>query len=292
MEDSSSTTSRKRSKKKLVGGFGNYCCVPGCKSAFYDKNREKTKTSLFTIPKREDLRKIWPNVLKHVRGKGGADSFDVRNPNKRIYVCEFHFKDEDLETTLGRGKKKVKAGRVPSIFREQPVKQKATRPPPKNRPTSFDESETGSDQVLSSSSPSAEKEPSETYAKEVSETERLIEEIRQLRTKNECLQKKNNMSLEENKLLKLQRFSFENLCENKEQFRSAIGLNPDCFMRLFNYLNPGDDCSNIKFYSNSKRLSEEKYTNSEEVKSGPKPKISAKEQLLMYLSWLKNGFTL
>ena len=40
------------------------------------------------------------------------------------------------------------------------------------------------------------------------------------------------------------------------------------------------------------RLSEEKYTNSEEVKSGSKPKISAKEQLLMYLSWLKNGFIL
>ena len=231
-------------------------------------------------------------MLKHVPRKGGADSFDVKNPNKRIYVCEFHFKDEDLTTILGRGKRKVKAGRVPSIFREQPVKQKATRPPPKNRPASFGESETESDQVLSSSSPSSEKEPSESYVEEASETERLIEEIKQLRTKNECLQKKNNMLLEENKLLKLQRFSFENLCENKEQFRSATGLNPDCFMSLFNYLNPGDDCSNIKFYDTSKRLSEEKYTNSEEVKSGPKPKISAKEQLFMYLSWLKNVFTL
>ena len=231
--------------------------------------------------------------MKHVRRKGGADSFDVKNPNKRIYVCEFHFKDEDLTTTLGRGKRKVKAGRVPSIFREQPVKQKATRPPPKNRPASFVESETESDQVLSSSSPSSEKEPSESYVEEASETERLIEEIKQLRTKNECLQKKNNMLLEENKLLKLQRFSFENLCENKEQFRSATGLNPDCFMSLFNYLkNPGDDCRNIKFYDTSKRLSEQKYTNSEEVKSGPKPKLSAKEQLFMYLSWLKNAFAL
>ena len=41
------------------------------------------------------------------------------------------------------------------------------------------------------------------------------------------------MLLEENKLLKLQRFSFENLCENKEQFRGATGLNLDC---LFNCL--------------------------------------------------------
>ena len=26
---------------------GNYCYVPGCKSAFYDKNREKTNISFF-----------------------------------------------------------------------------------------------------------------------------------------------------------------------------------------------------------------------------------------------------
>ena len=63
-------------------------------------------------------------------------------------------------------------------------------------------------------------------------------------------------------------------------------------MRFFNYLNPGDECSNIKFYDTSKRLSEEKCTNSEEVKSGPKPQISAKEQLFLCLSWLKNGCTL
>ena len=55
------------------------------------------------------------------------------------------------------------------------------------------------------------------------------------------------MLLEENKLLELLRLSFENFCENKEQFLNATGINPDCFMRLFNYLNPGDDCSNIKF---------------------------------------------
>ena len=68
-----------------------YCCVPGCKFVFYDKNREKTNISLFSIPKREDLRKKWLNVLKHARRKGGKDSFNVKIPNKRIYVYEFHF---------------------------------------------------------------------------------------------------------------------------------------------------------------------------------------------------------
>ena len=83
-------------KKILVGGFGNYCCVPGCKSSFRDK--------------REDLRKKWLNVLKHVHRKGGTGSFDVKNPNKRICVCEFRFKDEDLTTILGRRKNKVRLG--------------------------------------------------------------------------------------------------------------------------------------------------------------------------------------
>ena len=106
--------------------------MPGSKSVFYHKNREKTNISLFTIPKREDLKKKWPLVLKHVRRKKGADSLYVKNPNKKIYVCEFHSKDEDLTTTFGRGEKKVRAGRIPSIFREQPVKTKATRPLPKN----------------------------------------------------------------------------------------------------------------------------------------------------------------
>ena len=104
MEESSSTTLSKCPKKNLAGGFGNYCFVPVCKSPFYDKNREKTNISLFTIPKSKDLRKKWLNVLKHVRRKEGADSFDVKNPNKRTNVCEFHFKDEDLLWAEGKGK--------------------------------------------------------------------------------------------------------------------------------------------------------------------------------------------
>ena len=65
-------------------------------------------------------------------------------------------------------------------------------------------------------------------------------------------------------------------------------------MCLFNYLNPGDDCSNNKLYDMclSKCLSEKRYTKSEEDEFGPKPKISAKQQLFIYLSWLKNVFTL
>ena len=56
-------------KKTLVGGFGNYCCVPGCKSSFRDK--------------REDLRKKWLNVLKHVHEKPKQKNMCVRVPFQR-----------------------------------------------------------------------------------------------------------------------------------------------------------------------------------------------------------------
>ena len=52
---------------------------------------------------------------------------------------------------------------------------------------------------------------------------------------------------------------------------SATGINPDCSMRSCNYLNLREDCSNIKFYGTFKDMTEKKYTNSEVVKSGPKP---------------------
>ena len=58
------------------------------------------------------------------------------------------------------------------------------------RLTSFVEFETKSDEVLSSSSSSSEKEPSESYVQEASGTKKLIEEINQLQRKIECLQKK------------------------------------------------------------------------------------------------------
>ena len=37
---------KKMSKKILVGGFGNYICVPGCKNVFYNKNRRLIYLSL------------------------------------------------------------------------------------------------------------------------------------------------------------------------------------------------------------------------------------------------------
>ena len=40
-------TNRTRPDELSGGGRGEYCCVPGCKNARYDKHGEKTKIGLF-----------------------------------------------------------------------------------------------------------------------------------------------------------------------------------------------------------------------------------------------------
>ena len=53
----SNCSSKKRPEKKCSAGFGDYCYMPECRSAFYTKRDEKRiKTSLFRkiARKRED----------------------------------------------------------------------------------------------------------------------------------------------------------------------------------------------------------------------------------------------
>ena len=76
------------------------------------------------------------------------------------------------------------------------------------------------------------------------------------------------------------------MSNNKELFRIAIGLEIESFECLFEYLNPGEDCCNIRYH-------ERLYNQNESTdKTGPKPKLPPIEQLFLYLTWLKNGFTI
>ena len=43
-------SSQKRPQKNCRGGLRDYCCIPGCQSAFYDANRVKTGIALFKLP--------------------------------------------------------------------------------------------------------------------------------------------------------------------------------------------------------------------------------------------------
>ena len=94
---------KKTSENNLVSGLVTIVVYLVVKVHFPTKI-ERILIYLYLQSLKEDLRKKWLRVCKHICRKGGADSFDVKNSNKIIHVCEYHFKDEDLTTTLGRAK--------------------------------------------------------------------------------------------------------------------------------------------------------------------------------------------
>ena len=91
-------------------------------------------------------------------------------------------------------------------------------------------------------------------------------------------------------------YNYENISRNKEHFKKATGLDHESFLNLFEFVDPGEDCENIKSYDSSKRLSETQFPLSSSsvdlLKSGRKSKVTAINQLFLYLVWLRNGFTL
>ena len=130
--------SKKRHQKNYRGGFGDYCCISRCQSAFYDANRVKTDTALFKLPKDPVLRKKWLQVIKRYRRTGGADKF---NKTKKAMVCEFHFSPKQIRVSLGIGRKTYLPRSVPSVFEFKPEEKKKERKPPKprnNQETSFE----------------------------------------------------------------------------------------------------------------------------------------------------------
>ena len=89
-------------------------------------------------------------------------------------------------------------------------------------------------------------------------------------------------------------YCYEVLCDDTVHFRKATGLELDSFNELFTFLEPGINYNNIKFYEanfENKDVATDSI-NTSLTKCGPKPKIDARNQLFMCLSWLKNGFTL
>ena len=50
----SNCSSKKRPEKKFSAGFGDYCCIPECESAFYTKRDGKTSLFRKIAWKRED----------------------------------------------------------------------------------------------------------------------------------------------------------------------------------------------------------------------------------------------
>ncbi|XP_065681528.1 uncharacterized protein LOC136095184 [Hydra vulgaris] len=84
--------------------------------------------------------------------------------------------------------------------------------------------------------------------------------------------------------------SYENMSTDKKLFQKYTGIEHEQFINLYKFLNPGNNGENIKNHNSS--LSKKINILVNEEKSGPKPKLNTKDQLYMFLVWLKNGFTI
>ena len=75
----------------------------------------------------------------------------------------------------------------------------------------------------------------------------------------------------------------------EDKFCAATGLTVDAFNNLLDFFNLGTVICNITFCDTSSRLSKS-CDDIGSPKSSPKPKLSPRDQLFMYMTWLKNGF--
>ena len=97
---------------------------------------------------------------------------------------------------------------------------------------------------------------------------------------------------DENKMLQDKMFNYNNISKNEKNFRKTTGIELNKFHSLLKYVNPGEKCSNIKYYDRSQNEKGDSSVQEEFLKSEPASKLNADDKLFLYLSWLKNGFTL
>ena len=189
---------------------------------------------------------------------------------------------------MGIGRKTNLPGSVPSVFEFKPEEKKKERKPPKprnNQETSSEfetESESSDSQCFVDASNSLF-----GFPEDIDNISKLLAES--LRCKIEHFELENKKLMEENIKLKSHIYNFENVSESGDEFCAATGLTVESFNNLPEFLNPGKDSCNIKFYDTSSRLSQS-CDGIGSPKSGPKLKLSSQDQLIMYMTWLKNGF--
>ena len=289
-EEKYHNSSRRRPDPIEQGGRGTYCCIPGCGSAFYDNQNRKTGITLFLLPKDKGQKLLWKRAINNVRRKGPGDDFEINDTTR---VCEFHFKTEDIKVSINTGRKNIRDKTVVPVFKKKDEKPSTSRKPPKER---------HSIEPLESAMASCTMEPPEEPP--LSEVDLLKQEIATLKEENLSL--KNEV---ENLVSKLnnsdsKRYNFENIYSNKKFFKSETGLETDSFDELYDFLNPGENCANVKMYDSKTKKTQDKNdfvwmppeTKEKETsgkKQGPaKLKMNAKNQLFLYLTWLKGGFSI
>ena len=303
-------TFTRRPKELEIVGSGDFCCIPLCKNTTLDRDHSKSGIGFFSFPSDQNVRKEWIKIISRYRRKGGKDSFTIKKSTK---VCEFHFPINCIKVSLGYGKKSLVKGSVPSIFKFKEQSNKKKRKSPKKRcfePETVTESDSFTSMSDSEHEVSEGCNEADNENQSVEETcqncELLQLEINRLKNENEKLQNmlnecENSRQVIEEEKTKLEThvYNYENISKNPTFFKKATGLEKESFDSLFEFLDPGDDGSKLKYYDYAKDVAEQnisvsqkKTSNNTLQKRGPKPKLNSKDQLFMCLSWLKNGFTM
>ncbi|XP_004212347.2 uncharacterized protein LOC101241578 [Hydra vulgaris] len=260
-------SSETRPRQLESGGRGQYCCVPMCKNASYDKHKNKTNFGLFTFPKSNpQLLKKWINVFNSIRRQGGVDNFNVKK--KYTLVCEFHFNISDIILKPCSGRKTLHKDAIPKISKKKL---------PCNITTEALESGTCSN--IETDINFHIEHPKENVACE--NCQHLKEQLEQLKKENDFLKNENLtltiMNSKINKEIeskKQNEFNYKNISTEPKLFKSFTGLELDRF----------NDSSIEK---------KQKHSNIESMpKKGPKPKLCALDQFFMTLVYLKYGFAL
>jgi len=147
--------------------------------------------------------------------------------------------------------------------------------------------------VVDEARPGSSLEPEETLVK-LSEIDILRQEINEL--KNDNIYLRNKVENLESKVKELQNniYNYENISKDELLFKSETGLDTENFEILFNFLNPGENCINVKMYESKQAdfLDSSPYVLQSPSEKGRPVKLNPKNQLFLYLSWLKGGFTL
>ena len=96
-----------------------------------------------------------------------------------------------------------------------------------------------------------------------------------LEAENNALKAENDKQMKNERL-----YNYENISRNKEHFKKATGLDHESFLYLSEFVNPGEDCKNIKFYDSSQRLSEVQFL----LSSSSVDLLKSEESLKLQLS--------
>lgn len=296
----------------VIFAMPTHCCVPECNQKGV-KSLTGEKVSFFEFPNQSSLRKRWIHTIRRDEGKNWQITRDTK-------VCSLHFRREDLRKSLA-GRTYLVDGCVPSRFAwsiPSPRKRKApTERLPLPIPLSLKKrlftSDTSSEINIASSAVESSNEifPSTSGGNETDEPDISVEsnvemdqgkkvedlEARLLQSEKEELERKIIENEQHQETLSSRLFSLDRFKSNADvNFYTGLP-NYATLISIFEFLNPGEDCENIRsrissdvpeeFYNSESDDEEDTST----TKRGRCRKLKPLEEFFIVLCRSRRGFS-